>query len=178
MIELSFLFNAIVFAAEKHQFQRRKGYLKIPYINHPLKVCKTLIDHGELDSDLLVASVLHDTLEDTQTTYKEIEDFFGTKVAKIVNEVTDDMSLPENIRKELQVEKAPKLSNSAKKIKIADKLCNITDLINYPIYWSKARKIRYIEWSGRVFSQCRGVNTSLEMSFIEMSEIGLKSLNK
>jgi GTP diphosphokinase / guanosine-3',5'-bis(diphosphate) 3'-diphosphatase len=179
-MEINFLiiFDAFDFAAEKHKLQRRKGNLRIPYINHPIKVGKLLAEAGEKDIELLAAAILHDTLEDTETTTAELEEKFGSEITGIVIELTDDMSLPDNIRKEKQVQKASSLSPKAKLIKIADKICNINDLLVYPIYWTKARKIRYIEWSAQVIEKCKGLNTVLDQKFEEIYKKGLSQLRK
>jgi GTP diphosphokinase / guanosine-3',5'-bis(diphosphate) 3'-diphosphatase len=175
-INFLIILNALEFAAEKHKLQRRKGNLKIPYINHPIKVSKLLAETGEKDPELLAAAMLHDTLEDTETTYAELEDKFGREIAGIVVELTDDMSLPELIRKEKQLKKASTLSSKAKLIKIADKICNINDLLVYPIYWTKARKIRYFEWSKQVVEKCKGLNTILDKKFEEIYNKGINQL--
>lgn len=178
MLEIKKLIDSVVFASDKHKFQRRKGFLKIPYINHPLRVVKILSDCGETNTDLLIAAVLHDTVEDTDASLSEIEVLFGANVAQMVEEVTDNMLLPQKERKELQVQKASKLSDDAKKIKIADKICNINDLVNYPINWSKVRKIEYVDWSERVFEGLKGVNLELDKLFVETIEMARKGLNK
>lgn len=162
--------DAIDFAADKHKFQRRKGYLKIPYINHPVKVCKILTQVNETDEDLLLAAILHDTLEDTDAKKSEIIERFGTDVCKIVMEDTDDMDLPEKVRKQAQIDNASKLSHKAKLIRIADKIANITDVITYPIIWSRKKKLRYVEWSMNVFEGCRGQNELLDQMFIDTYE--------
>lgn len=167
-IELFIL--AIEFAAEKHKLQRRKGFLKIPYINHPVKVCKLLNEVGENNNDLLIAAILHDVLEDTATTKQELEAMFGKKILELVLEVTDDMSQPENIRKTLQVTKAKNLSVNAKLLKIADKYCNISDLINYPINWSRERKLNYVKWAMQVFEGCKGNNKLLDKMFSDICQ--------
>ncbi len=140
------LLETAEFAADKHKFQRRKGSLHIPYINHPISVCKLIAESGISDLNLLMAALLHDILEDTDTTEIELTDKFGIEVVSLVLEVTDNMKLKESERKELQVKKASSLSSKAKMLKIADKICNINDMINYPINWSRKRKIYYIEW--------------------------------
>ena len=160
--------DAIDFAAEKHKLQRRKGYLKIPYINHPVKVCKILIDCGESDIDLLLAAILHDTIEDTNTTADELLLKFGQKVANLVVEVTDKMDLDENIRKNLQLVNASKLSPEASLIRIADKIANINDIIKYPLNWTVKRKLRYIAWAEEVFNNCKGRNSRLDEAFEEI----------
>lgn len=177
MIDAFQLLTAIDYAAMMHKLQRRKGYLKIPYINHPIKVCQMIASVDETDPDLLIAAVLHDTLEDTSATQDEIKVLFGANVLSIVEEVTDDMDLPEKIRKELQVTKASKLSRMAKIIKVADKICNIHDILTYPIHWGRKRKIRYVEWSMHVFEGCRGQNEKLDQLFIDIYNKGLVILN-
>jgi GTP diphosphokinase / guanosine-3',5'-bis(diphosphate) 3'-diphosphatase len=179
-MEINFLiiFDALEFAAEKHKLQRRKGNLRIPYINHPIKVSKLLAESGEKNIEMLAAAILHDTLEDTETTIEELKDKFGSEITGIVVELTDDMSLPDHIRKDKQIQKASTLSAKAKLIKIADKICNINDLLVYPIYWTKARKIRYIEWSAQVVEKCKGINPVLDQQFDEIYRKGISQLRK
>ena len=176
MIETKTLIDACVFAADKHKFQRRKGCLKIPYINHPLKVCKILIDCGESDTDLLVAAVLHDTVEDTDTSFTEIKERYNAHVANLVGEVKDNKTLSYAERKALQIKKAPGLSDNAKKLKIADKICNINDMVTYPINWPDARKHAYIDWSVMVFEGCKGINNMLDRLFSDTIENAKKQL--
>jgi (p)ppGpp synthase/HD superfamily hydrolase len=166
---LPLLLSALKFASEKHVFHRRKGHNDIPYINHLIYVTHILTKHNETDPDLLIAALLHDTLEDTDTLPAEIEQLFGKNVLDIVQEVTDDMSLTYEERKRLQIKKAPILSQSAKKIKIADKLCNISDIERYPLHWSARRKKTYIEWSNKVIQGCTPVNTTLEEEYMEVA---------
>ena len=161
------LLNATRFAANRHRFQRRKGTDASPYINHPIEVANLLADVGDVtDLTALVAAVLHDTVEDTETTSAEIEALFGAEVRALVAEVTDDKSLPKAERKRLQIEHAPSLSSHAKAIKIADKISNILDIThNPPAGWSPKRKREYLEWAGRVVAGCRGVNQGLDRRF-------------
>jgi (p)ppGpp synthase/HD superfamily hydrolase len=170
------LINAAVFAAEKHKLQRRKGFNHIPYVNHTLKVAKLLSDFGENDEDLLIAALLHDTVEDTDTTEEEIRKEFGEIVCKLVMEVTDDKTLSYAKRKELQVLNAPHKSNNARKLKIADKICNIHDIISYPLDWSTDRKLAYLKWAKDVVKGCTGVNPELEREFYRICEEGIEVL--
>ena len=121
------IIDACEFAADMHKYQRRKGYLRIPYINHPIKVCKLIADSGEIETNIMIAALLHDVIEDTNASPTDITERFGIDVTKIVLEVSDNMNLPEMERKELQVIKAPDLSHYAKIIKIADKICNMNE---------------------------------------------------
>jgi guanosine-3',5'-bis(diphosphate) 3'-pyrophosphohydrolase len=175
-MEYNRMIKAVVYAAEKHKYQRRKGFNQVPYINHPLKVSKLLNDCGEIDDDLLIAALLHDIIEDTDATVDDICNEFGKPVCDLVIEVTDDKDLPYAIRKELQVKNAPHHSESAKKLKIADKICNIRDIIAYPLDWSTERKLTYLEWSQQVVKGCVGVNAELEKIFYQTLEEGLEDL--
>jgi GTP diphosphokinase / guanosine-3',5'-bis(diphosphate) 3'-diphosphatase len=171
--------EALRYAADKHVTQRRKGCDQIPYINHPIKVAQLLYNVGkETDVELLSAAVLHDVLEDTSTTEQELKEKFGEKITSIVVEVTDDMTLTYDDRKRYQVKKAPTLTKNAKKIKIADKISNIEDILTLPLTWSDRRKRQYFEWSERVIDGCRGVNPSLDKAFDDILEKAKMAINK
>ena len=162
--------RAALFAAKKHQEQRRKDQEASPYINHPLGVADVLCNEGggidPMDTNTLMAALLHDTIEDTATTIQELSDEFGEAVAKIVLEVSDDKSLPKAERKNLQIVHASSLSREAKLVKLADKICNLRDMAQSPpLDWSLERKIEYFEWSKAVVDQLRGVHAGLEALF-------------
>src|SRR5688500_16552266 len=123
------LLRALQFAAGKHRDQRRKGSARAPYINHLIDVAGILAEVGGVDDPtVLQAAILHDTLEDTETSVTELQREFGPDVAAIVAEVTDDKSIPKAERKRLQIEHAPALSNAAKQLKVADKISNISEI--------------------------------------------------
>ncbi len=170
--DLAKFLQAISFAAKKHKRQKRKGADEEPYVNHVLEVANLLANVGKVDDfDVLIAAVLHDTVEDTATTEAEIEGKFGAKVSKMVMEVTDDKSLPKAERKQLQIEHAPHLSNGAKLIKLGDKISNIRDVTdNPPDDWSKERRIEYVNWGERVVNGLRGANGDLEKHFDDLIE--------
>ncbi|XP_043274291.1 guanosine-3',5'-bis(diphosphate) 3'-pyrophosphohydrolase MESH1 isoform X5 [Venturia canescens] len=156
--------KAANFAAIKHTNQRRKDAAETPYINHPLGVANILIQEGNVhDPDVIVAALLHDTVEDTDTTFEEIEMNFGSKVRKIVVEVTDDKNLPKQERKLLQIKHSPHISHEAKLVKLADKIYNLRDLLKAtPVGWTSERVEEYFEWSKAVIAGCRGSNLPLE----------------
>ena len=158
------LLAALDFAADKHRRQRRKGISDTPYVNHVIGVAHTLATVGSItDMVTLVAAVLHDTLEDTETTAAELEDQFGTHVRLLVQEVSDDQRLKKQERKRLQIEHAPYLSDQAKCLKLADKACNVLDVIhNQPVGWSLERRLDYLDWTEKCAVGCRGVNATLE----------------
>jgi guanosine-3',5'-bis(diphosphate) 3'-pyrophosphohydrolase len=161
------LLKAISFAAEKHRHQRRKDAEASPYINHPIAVATVLAAEGGVsDEATLLAAALHDTVEDTKTTFEEVEEHFGPEVAGLVREVTDDKLLDKPVRKELQVEHAAKSSSRAKQLKIADKICNIRDItVRPPADWSPKRRSDYLTWAEKVVAGCRQVNTGLDQAF-------------
>jgi GTP diphosphokinase / guanosine-3',5'-bis(diphosphate) 3'-diphosphatase len=166
---ISLVLHAIKFSAEKHRNQRRKGVDAFPYINHPIDVADILWRIGSVrDIDTIVAAILHDTLEDTDATPSEIAALFGREVLALVEEVTDDKSLPKEERKRLQVVTASYKSTSAKLIKLADKISNINDIRNSPpTGWSIERRLSYLDWANKVALGLRGVNSALEEYFDE-----------
>jgi GTP diphosphokinase / guanosine-3',5'-bis(diphosphate) 3'-diphosphatase len=170
MNNLNKLLEAASFAARKHTGQTRKGDDAQPYINHPLEVANILANIGKVeDFDVLIAAILHDTVEDTKTSKEEIAELFGETVCGYILEVTDDKSLPKQTRKNLQIEHAPHLSNGAKLIKLGDKISNITDVTNNPpAGWSKERRLEYIEWGKKVIAGLRGANENLEKRFDDL----------
>lgn len=161
------ILNAAAFAARKHSTQRRKDRAASPYINHPLALAAVLADEGGVtDADVITAALLHDTVEDTDTTLAELEARFGAQVAAIVAEVTDDTALPKAERKRLQVVKAPGKSAQAKLVKLADKICNLRDIASEPpADWSAERKSAYFTWANEVVAGLRGTNPALEAAF-------------
>jgi len=164
------LLGALDFAADKHRDQRRKDSEASPYINHPIQVAELIARVGGV-SDLatLQAALLHDTVEDTEATFEEIEHCFGKEVAGLVKEVTDDKGLRNETRKQLQVEHAPDLSPKAKHIKIADKISNIVSVTcSPPEGWSMERRTEYLDWSERVVDGCRGANEALVAHYDEV----------
>ena len=151
------LFAALRFAAERHSNQLRKGVAGYPYINHVIAVTELLARSGVDDVETLQAALLHDTIEDTETTPEELAAAFGDAVRDLVLEVSDDPSLPREERKRLQIAHAPELSERARRIKIADKTCNITDIAHDPPPdWSLTRRLEYVAWAEAVVHHCLG----------------------
>lgn len=165
--ELAKTIEAASFSAKKHRFQTRKGADAEPYINHPLEVANLLATVGGVgDHEILIAAILHDTIEDTETGADEITGLFGERVCRIVLEVTDDKSLSKKERKRKQIEHAPHLSVEAKQVKLADKISNIADILaNPPRDWTIDRKREYVDWGVSVVAGLRGANPALEGRF-------------
>ena len=159
--------RALRFATDKHQNQRRKGRSQLPYVNHPIRVTDILWRVGGVRNvPTLLGALLHDTLEDTDTTPDEIETLFGPEVLVLVQEVTDDKTLPKAMRKQLQIEHAPHLLEGARLIKLADKIDNVYDISHDPPEsWPHERLVAYLDWAEAVVAGLRGVNAALEARF-------------
>jgi guanosine-3',5'-bis(diphosphate) 3'-pyrophosphohydrolase len=172
--------QAAAFAADRHRTQRRKDAEASPYINHPLALASLLAGDGGIDDPaVLAAALLHDTVEDTETTLDELAALFGDEVAAIVAEVTDDKSLEPAERKRLQVAKAASKSDRAKLVKLADKICNLRDIAaTPPTDWSLERRRGYHIWAKAVVDGLRGVHPGLEKRFDETCLAGVEQLDR
>ena len=158
------LLRATSFAAFKHGCQTRKNARRSAYIEHPLGVAHLLRTIGNVsDVDTLCAAVLHDTLEDTNTTYDELKDMFGHNIAELVQRVTDNKSLSRKAQKLEQIKRAKVLPRPAKLIKLADKLYNLKELFyDPPSTWDAQRRKDYIVFAACVVDNMRGTNSALE----------------
>jgi guanosine-3',5'-bis(diphosphate) 3'-pyrophosphohydrolase len=165
--DLALVLKAASFAAHKHRNQRRKDADASPYINHPLSLACILSGEGGVtDAATLCGALLHDTIEDTDTTAEEIEAAFGAQIRGIVEEVTDDKDLPKAERKRLQIVHAAHISDQAKLVKLADKISNVRDVASSPpAGWSLERRQEYFDWAKQVIDRLRGIHPVLEASF-------------
>lgn len=163
------LLSALAFAAQKHRDQRRKDLVASPYINHPIALANVLANETGIDDErVLIAAILHDTIEDTETTTQELIREFGQEIADIVLEVSDDKTLSAVERKRLQVEHAGTISRRAKLVKLADKICNLRDIASSPpADWTLERKQAYFDWAKAVVDGLRGAHPALEHVFDE-----------
>ncbi len=167
MNDQKLIFAALAFAALKHRDQRRKGIEASPYINHPIDLANVLVNEADVaDPIVIAAAILHDTVEDTDTTFSELKHHFGEVVMRVVAEVTDDQSLRKAERKRLQIEHAATASHEARLVKLADKICNLRDMqVSPPTNWDIDRQREYFEWAKAVIDQLRGTHTHLEDLF-------------
>ncbi len=166
--ELKLLVKSLAFAAGKHRNQRRKNVAAFPYINHPISLVNILCNEAQItDINVICAALLHDTVEDTETTADELVAEFGQVICDIVMEVTDDKSIEvRQKRKQLQIEHASQISDQAKLLKLADKISNLRDLVNDPpAKWSIERQREYFDWAKQVIDQLRGTHSELEKLF-------------
>lgn len=159
--------RAAEFAATKHRDQRRKDHEASPYINHPLSVALLIAEvGGEDDPETLAAALLHDTVEDTDTSPEELEAEFGGNVRRLVAQVTDDKNLDKDERKRRQIDHASELSREAALIKLADKISNVRDVeVSPPSHWTLERRTEYLDWAEAVIDHCPRSNEALERCF-------------
>jgi (p)ppGpp synthase/HD superfamily hydrolase len=170
--------EAADFAARRHSGQQRKGRGNEPYVNHLAEVANLLSIATEgTDAELVAAGWLHDTVEDTQTTHQELTKTFGERVAALVVEVTDDMTLPKRERRQKQIVDAPRKSPGAKLIKIADKISNIrARIVPQPNPDERDDLIEYVTWAEKVVAGCRSVNAVLDRMFDETVKLARSTL--
>jgi (p)ppGpp synthase/HD superfamily hydrolase len=180
MKELVSVLRAADAAARWHADQRRKGATQEPYINHLLEVAKLVAEAtGGAEPDPVIAALLHDAVEDQGVKAETIAGEFGKPVAEIVMEVTDDKSLPKQVRKRKQVENAPNISREAKLVKLADKISNVRIIsTGPPPDWSAQRRLEYIEWARQVVAGLRGTSPWLEAQFDDAVEQAIGSLDE
>lgn len=164
--------EAAEFAAHRHTGTPRKARPDEPYINHLAEVASLLADATDgADAELVAAGWLHDTIEDTGTTREELAQKFSDRVASLVVECTDDMSLSQTERRRKQIEDAPHKSPGAKLIKIADKISNIrARTVPNPSDAQRNDLAAYAIWAKQVVAGCRGVNARLDTTFDETVE--------
>jgi (p)ppGpp synthase/HD superfamily hydrolase len=178
---LAAVMRAAVFAARVHAGHRRKGDAQEPYVNHVLEVAMILATHAG-PTAAVVAALLHDTVEDSDadpepTTFEHLAAAFGEEVAGIVAEVSDDKALPKETRKALQVRHAPKKSDAAKQLKLADKISNLRAIAaSPPKGWDHGRRVEYVGWAGRVAAGLKGVNPALDALFDEVYRDAVRAL--
>jgi (p)ppGpp synthase/HD superfamily hydrolase len=170
--------EAAELAARRHNGMARKGRGNEPYINHLAEVANLLAAATEgADAELVAAGWLHDTVEDTETTREELAKKFSERVAALVIEVTDDMRLPKDQRRQKQIVDAPKKSPGAKLIKIADKISNIrARILPQPDQDERDDLIDYVAWAEQVVRGCRGGNAMLDRTFDETVDAARSTL--
>jgi len=171
---LALVAKASRFAAQKHSGQVRRSD-NSPYINHPLAVWDILASAGVTDPIVHAAAILHDTLEDTDTTAEELEREFGAEVAQVVVECSDDKTLSQRGRKLTQVATASTCSRRARLVRLADKLHNLREgtLHSRPSSWSAQRVMGYFCWGHAVVERMAGTNEIIERQLIDTFEAPL-----
>jgi hypothetical protein len=165
--EVARLTRALVFAADAHANQRRKGAAQEPYLNHLVEVLDLVTQAtGGDDMDLLIASLVHDVCEDTAVTHEKLAAAFGDRVLRIVQENSDDMSLPKDERRRKRVADMAKKSPDARVVKMADVISNLRAVVSSPpAGWTVDRRLGYLEGCRQLVDAGRGANATLEAVF-------------
>jgi HD domain len=116
--------------------------------------------------DVLVAALLHDVLEDTPTGYDDLVATFGQRVARIVQENSDDMTLPKPERQRARLAAMSKKSREARLVKFADVISNLRAIaVSPPAGWSNDRRLGYLNSCRNLADAGRGANTEIERMF-------------
>jgi len=167
--DLRSLTKALLFAAEAHRNQRRKGAAQEPYLNHLIEVLDLVVQAGDgTDMDMVLAALLHDVVEDTPATYEDVAANFGEHVAQIVRENSDDMSLPKDERRRARIAAMPLKSREAKIVKMADVISNLRAIaVSPPAGWSAERKLGYLNACRELVDAARGTEPAIERMFDE-----------
>ena len=126
-LDIDLIHSAIIFATNAHKGQLRKG-TDLPYIIHPMEVMQILCEM-EADEVLKIAGVLHDTLEDTDTTEEEIEKLFGEKVLRLVKSNSENKTLSWQERKQHTIDELKTAPLDVQMLILADKLSNMKSLL-------------------------------------------------
>ena len=145
MNDIVAIMRAADFAARKHTRQKRKGEEAEPYLNHLIEVAALVAEATDGRPEVVIAALLHDAVEDQDVTSAEIADLFGPTVASLVAELTDDKSLPKQVRKDQHG--ASHKSDGTSVIKLADKTSNLLAIAKSPPPWPKDRKRAYVDWA-------------------------------
>lgn len=165
MSDLLLVTRAAHYAAMAHRRHRRKDAAATPYINHLTEVAQLLAGAG-CAAPVISAGYLHDAIEDVDITYEMLAGEFGSEIADLVLTVTDDKSLPWQLRKELQVEHAVHASPGTAAIKLADKISNLRSLaVAPPDGWPQHRLAGYVHWAQRVVNQLPPFHPALRHEF-------------
>lgn len=163
------------FAAHKHRDQRRKDHAASPYIVHPIAAAELLLEAGVTDEATLITAILHDTIEDTETTREEIADEFGDEIADLVVEVSVIETKIKAVDKQREIDDAKNLSSKAAVVRVADKICNLTDVVSdTPKGWSDERRDRYFFWAQKVIQNTGVTNVFLLNRLHEVISAGEK----
>lgn len=163
------LTKAINYAAYQHREQVRDGS-NTPYINHPIRVMNLVAEHSTIDEIVLIGAVLHDVVEDTSSSFYEIQQLFGIEVRELLVVLTDPYCTDKDTRRETQLARLESTTvQGAKAIKCADKISNCEDLLLGTSGRTRQQIDEYFEFSLELFRRVACHETiELEMEFLEL----------
>ncbi|MGI0073619.1 MAG: HD domain-containing protein [Nitrosotalea sp.] len=130
------------FVRDKHEKMLKSNGVT-PYMDHLQGVVNRLKNIGVSDEEVLAAALLHDTIDDTNTTFDEIDQRFGSRVAVLVLSLSKDRQLPKDQREKQYVKQLKDSSLEAKLIKLCDISTNLKDLKNAS--WSRTKKTKEVK---------------------------------
>lgn len=165
--DVHIILEAVGYAAEKHKGQTKN---QAPYVLHPIRVAEHLLTLANINErDVLVAALLHDTVEDMKTTYQDIQKAFGSTVEGYVKEVTEDLTLNPQERKDQIIANASKKSQAAIQIKLAERYDNLKSLTAAaPVGMDQKAIDEYFQSSKELVGKLPNVNESLKKAVNEI----------
>ncbi len=173
--------RARAFATKAHEGQTRFNKDKTPLVVHLEEVVSLVSESGGSDEEL-AAAWLHDVVEDTPVLLTEVAKNFGDKVGAIVFGLTDPPEfhgLHTLERKTAQAERICSLSNSVKRVKIADQTSNVRSVAtDPPVHWDTQKCLDYIEGARKIVFECQDTNEFLFGKFCEAYWTALKVYKK
>jgi (p)ppGpp synthase/HD superfamily hydrolase len=180
ILDENLISKADTFAEKAHFGHTRSNQAQEPYINH-LREVANLVKMSGGSTEEICAGLLHDIVEDTDTTLSDILESFGPEVEEIVSTLTDDPEsnkLSTLERKTLQAEHVKKANSKTKRVKLADQISNIICVtVDPPVKWEPQKCIDYIEGARRIADECSGVSEFLDKKFNEVYQRALLKYN-
>ena len=168
--------EVLKFAIERHKGQLRSDGQE--YITHPIRVSEIVTKYKPSQNANIIkaGALLHDILEDTYTSYRELQDRFGEVVASLVMEVTSSTFMPKLVGKQIYLaHKMQYMSSYALIIKLADRLDNISDLKGLQL--EKIQKTFFDTIYMVNYIQSKRILTDAQSNLLDAIKLKLKEIN-
>lgn len=170
--EVTGTIEAAQFCSDKHRDQRRPYRTREPFVNHFLRVAGILKDHGVQDVSVLQASLLFGVVTESYTSLRELREKFGSKVAGIVEELTEDGKVPVYLRPQKMLARTKGLSREARIVLLAHKLDTILDLLEAtPPDWEVHQVESCCKWTEQVVISVSGTHAGLEKNLTDLFRV-------
>lgn len=156
--------EAIKFATAKHlEKEQRVPGTNLPYVVHLSNVAMEIIITASHTNNFnlgfaVQVALLHDTIEDTSTDFKELENKFGIEIAKAVSALTKNKELPKEQQMQDSLTRIKQLQSEVWAVKLADR---ITNLQQPPYTWDNTKKIKYQQEAQTIFNELKDGNEFL-----------------